>query len=194
MKWVFPDTSIQAGGYLIVWADEDTQQAGLHANFSLPASGGTLILSDADGYPMDRAVFGPQSTDISFGRYPNGVGPYMLMDPTFGVANDSGVGVVENPEAVIVRLSARAFPNPFARSTAVSYTLPSRGRVSVRVFDATGRLVTTLVNGEQPIGNHRVSFSSVERAASAGIYFVQVAAQREVGERVAESFKLVRIR
>ena len=31
----FPDTTISAKGYLIVWADNDEDQQGLHANFKV---------------------------------------------------------------------------------------------------------------------------------------------------------------
>jgi len=41
--WQFPDTIIAAKSYLIIWADGDTQQQGLHANFKLSASGETLV-------------------------------------------------------------------------------------------------------------------------------------------------------
>ena len=194
VKWVFPDTALAAGQYLIVWADADTEQAGLHANFVLPKPGATVVFSDADGHPIDRVVFGPQSSDVSFGRYPNGAGSFRLMNPTFGAANDSGVGVAESPAASVARLSARAFPNPFIRSSAISYTMPARGRVSVRVFDSAGRLVTALVNAEQGVGVHSVRFSSFGCAASVGVYFAQVAIQPEVGEGLTESVKLVRTR
>jgi spore coat protein CotH len=194
LKWEFPDTSLGAGQYLIVWADEDTEQTGLHANFTLPKSGGTVILSDADGHPIDRVVFGPQSSDISFGRHPNGTGSYRLMNPTFGAANDSGVGVAESPEPFAARMSARAFPNPFMRSTAINYTMPQPGKVTVRVFDAAGRLAATLVNADQSVGVHSVRFSSSRCTASAGVYFAQVAIRPEVGEQLTESVKLVRTR
>jgi hypothetical protein len=194
LKWEFPDTSIPAGQYLIVWADEDTGQAGLHANFTLRKSGGTVVFSDADGYPMDRVVFGPQSADISFGRYPNGTGRFMLMDPTFGAVNDSGVGVTGTPEPITARLSARAFPNPFAYSTAISYNVSAAGRVRVQVFDAAGRLVTTLVSGEQGSGTYRALFSCPDRSTAGGVYFARVALQPETGAGLTESVKLVRAR
>ena len=37
-KWQIPaETTIPAGGYLLIWADDDTGDAGLHANFKLDA-------------------------------------------------------------------------------------------------------------------------------------------------------------
>jgi hypothetical protein len=193
-KWVFPDTSLAAGQYLIVWADADTEQAGLHANFVLPKSGVAVVFSDADGHPIDRVVLGPQSSDISFGRYPNGTGSYRRMNPTFGVSNDSGVGVAESPEPFVARLSARAFPNPFMRSTAISYTMPQSGKVTVRVFDAAGRLAATLFNGEQAAGRHAVSFSLPSGARPCGVYFARLAVAAADGAGSFESVKLVRAR
>jgi len=45
-KWMFPDTTIFAGDYLVGWADKDEDQEGLHADIKLSASGETIVLSD----------------------------------------------------------------------------------------------------------------------------------------------------
>jgi len=53
-KWQFPEnTVIQPGGYLVVWADEDSGQAGLHASFKLSQSGERLIFSDQSLITLD---------------------------------------------------------------------------------------------------------------------------------------------
>ena len=76
-KWRFPDgnpalTTIPAGGYLLIWADNDTVDAGLHANFKLDAAGEQIALFDSDGSTLiDSIVFTDQTTDISFGRFPD---------------------------------------------------------------------------------------------------------------------------
>jgi len=71
-KWTFPDTSISPYGYLLIWADEDGEQDGLHASFKLSASGEEIILSQPDLTVVDEIVYGAQDTDISYGRYPDG--------------------------------------------------------------------------------------------------------------------------
>jgi hypothetical protein len=87
-KWTFPDTSIAAEGYLIVWADEDGTQVGLHANFALSKSGGeAVILSDAELNIVDSVSFGTQTTDVSAGRCPNGAGVFQTMTPSFSLTN-----------------------------------------------------------------------------------------------------------
>ncbi|MHC4587478.1 MAG: chitobiase/beta-hexosaminidase C-terminal domain-containing protein, partial [Planctomycetota bacterium] len=76
-KWRIPDgnpaaTTIDAGSYLLIWADNDITDAGLHTNFKLDAGGEQIALFDSDGDTLiDSVVFGEQSGDISSGRYPD---------------------------------------------------------------------------------------------------------------------------
>src|SRR3954463_12901430 len=73
-KWQFPDTSIPANGYLIVFAsDKNRAIAGseLHTNFHLDRNGETLLLVNPDGATIEsQMVFGEQEEDISFGPDP----------------------------------------------------------------------------------------------------------------------------
>ena len=81
-KWRVPtNTLISAGGFLLVWADKDTNQnsiAGgtnvdLHADFNLSGGGEAIGLFAPDGAtPVATVAFGPQSQNISQGRFPNG--------------------------------------------------------------------------------------------------------------------------
>ncbi|MGB2861904.1 MAG: lamin tail domain-containing protein [Sedimentisphaerales bacterium] len=77
-KWQVPGnnpsaTTIAAGGYLVIWADNDTADTGLHASFKLDADGEQISLFDRDGITLiDNITFPSQTTDISYGRYPDG--------------------------------------------------------------------------------------------------------------------------
>ena len=52
------------------------------------------------------------------------------------------------------------YPNPFNPSTTFSFTLPLDKQVSVRVYDMTGRLIRTLINGEHFVqGTHSVTWN-----------------------------------
>ena len=54
------------------------------------------------------------------------------------------------------------YPNPFNPSTTFSFTLPLDKRVSVRVYDMTGRLVRTLINDEYYAeGTHSVVWNGL---------------------------------
>lgn len=93
--WTFPDTVIEAGDFLLVWADGDENQDGLHANFRLNASGEALYFSSPDTVIIDEVTFGNTSTDVSIGRYPNGNGEFREMIPTPG-----GMNRPERPDSV----------------------------------------------------------------------------------------------
>ena len=104
-KWRIPSgnpalTTIPARGYLLIWADGDTDDSGLHASFQLGAEGDEIGLLAADGRTLIDAVqFGRQRTDISFGRSPDGSddwGPMIAATP--GRTNGSVYpGVVSDP-------------------------------------------------------------------------------------------------
>ncbi|QQS35351.1 MAG: CotH kinase family protein [Ignavibacteriales bacterium] len=86
--WQFPDsTTIAPNGYLIVWADEDSGQTGLHANFKLSADGEHIRFSNIDVSVLDTITFGAQSTNLSMMRIPNGTGNFVQGAPTFNSVN-----------------------------------------------------------------------------------------------------------
>ncbi len=67
-------------------------------------------------------------------------------------------------------------PNPFNQTTQFSYDLPHPSTVHLIVFDALGRAVRTLVDGEQAPGVHRQAWDGRDdtgHAVSAGVYFVR---------------------
>jgi hypothetical protein len=87
-KWRFPNgTTIAGKGYLIVWADNDLDQQGLHASFRLSADGEEVVLVSPDLTILDKVVFGPQIEDVSYARFPNGTGEFSLGAPTFNAEN-----------------------------------------------------------------------------------------------------------
>ena len=51
-------------------------------------------------------------------------------------------------------------PNPFASNTAIRFTLPEAGLVSLRVFDATGREVGVVTSGTYQAGSYSTSFNA----------------------------------
>lgn len=60
------------------------------------------------------------------------------------------------------------YPNPFNPSTTITYAVPEKEIVSVKVFDILGQVVETLVNEEQSPGTYTVKFEG--GALSSGLY------------------------
>jgi hypothetical protein len=80
-------------------------------------------------------------------------------------------------DAAPLRLSVVAAPNPFNPSTTIRYELPSPGHVSMRIYDATGGLVRTLVSGHQPPGRYRAVWEGRNDAGQhvgSGVYFCRL--------------------
>ena len=85
----------------------------------------------------------------------------------------SGVG--GTPKSYV--LSVSNYPNPFNPRTTVSYTVPSRGVVSVVVYDARGARVTTLFKGERAAGAYSVDWdgrTDDAAVAASGVYFARI--------------------
>ena len=64
------------------------------------------------------------------------------------------------------------YPNPFNPSTVISYQLPANSQVTLKVYDAIGREVATLVNEVKEAGNYSVTFDASR--FSSGIYFARL--------------------
>jgi len=89
LKWQLPTgTSISANGYLIVWADKDTTQSGLHSNFKLSSLGETVLLLKPDHTIIDKVEYPGQTLQLSYSRRPNGTGSFIWQAPTFNASND----------------------------------------------------------------------------------------------------------
>ncbi len=67
----------------------------------------------------------------------------------------SSTGAGDGTPARFATLSQNA-PNPFNPSTAIRYSLPQAGTVSLRIYDVRGRQVRSLVEGAQDAGDHVV--------------------------------------
>lgn len=135
-KWSIGDTFLLPDSYLIVWADSDVDQVGLHANFKLSSSGEHVFLTDAKGELVDEANFGAQVQDVSWGRYPNGTGQFVFLEPTIGSYNSEIVTPL-NPDVPLPEVVI--FPNP--AHNRVTVKSDPDAYVEVRVMDLFGRPV-----------------------------------------------------
>ncbi len=86
-------------------------------------------------------------------------------------AGDSG----DNPPLFL----SQCYPNPFNPSTTIRFSLDSSRQVSLKIFDISGRLIRTLVDGRQKSGEHIEIWNGTDsqgnRVAS-GVYFYRLEA------------------
>ena len=166
-KWAFPSgTSITGGGYLIVWADEDEDQAGLHADFKISAGGETILLSDASGTIIDEIVFGEQETDLSFGRFANGTGDFQSMVPTFNAMNSD----VSSTTPAFAKTQVAVYPNPVRETLTVEFPDGLTSTTTLRVYNGIGQVVH-----QQQLGNKDSRFEMSVYSLTNGMYTIQLA-------------------
>ncbi len=85
------------------------------------------------------------------------------------------------------KLGLRNYPEPFNPTTTIAYRLRNDGRVRVRIFDFEGRLVHTLLDGEQSAGANKVVWDGTTmagRSAPSGVYFYRVDASGQAESRM----------
>jgi len=76
---------------------------------------------------------------------------------------------VDNANTAVKEYGIDNYPNPFNPTTTIAYQLPKDGRVTIKIFDAIGREVVTLVDEFKPSGIYSVQFDASHLAS--GIYF-----------------------
>ena len=134
-----------------------------HANFNLNKDSGLLLLSNSTQL-LDSISFFNQTTNISFGRYPNGTGSFIPMNTSFGYINNNdplSVIQVEQPSHPVLLY----YPNP---SDATLY-LTFEGVRDISITDLTGRVLYHKT--------HTTSFSVATADWHEGIYILHAGKQ-----------------
>ncbi len=180
-RWAFPDTTLAAGQYMIVWCDSDPQDGPLHTNFKLSGGGeaiGLYSVVDEVVMAVDDYTFGPQVLDISEGRAIDGRHGWEFFDiPSPGAANNA---LTDTPLPMIHTTGLLPnFPNPFNPSTTIVFALENPAQVHLAVHDLRGHLVALLVQDWQQAGRHEVVWSGGNlqgSPAASGVYLIRLQA------------------
>lgn len=177
--WALPDTTMQAGAFLLIWADDDEEDGPLHTNFKLSKDGESVgLFQDIDGtfIAMDTLRFGPQTDDISYGRRPDGGSEWVFYNPpTPGATNSSSTDLDRTISTIpqITRIIGN-YPNPFNPTTEITYEIARTTDIGLSVFDLLGRRVELLVKGKKQPGTYRIQFDGGSLAS--GVYILRLEA------------------
>jgi hypothetical protein len=99
----------------------------------------------------------------------------------------TGIPKLHNQKNPIGHSLDQNYPNPFNPATIISYSIPKFSFVSIKIHDALGKEITTLVNEEKQPGNYEVKFYGSN--LSSGVYYYQMKAGKFV-----ETKKLILIK
>jgi photosystem II stability/assembly factor-like uncharacterized protein len=84
---------------------------------------------------------------------------------------------VENHEAIAKNFKLEQnYPNPFNPSTTIEYIISKQGEVELKIYDALGKEISTLINENKPPGIYTVTFdaSEIGKKLSSGIYIYKL--------------------
>ncbi len=160
LKWILPDVTISADGYLVIFASgKDRNIAGseLHTNFKLSGSGEYLVLYNSSGVVVSEfdPAFPEQIADYSFGFYEDNY--IEFSDPTPGEDNGLSSGtVLPAPE---FNVKHGLFDSPFSLSMSSSIG-------TADIFYTTDGSFPSESNGTLYSSPLSISTTSVIRAVS----------------------------
>jgi uncharacterized protein YkwD len=158
-----------------------------------PGTGGTLIGHDAvdaiiKTSESENAVITWNTTGVSAGAHD----VWVKVDPEnhFSETNENnnsahktlGVAVEESHEPVTPRVSLDVIsPSYGNRQIEITYCVNSLSYCALRIFDSSGQLVSTLVDGEKEPGSHKAYWNGKSRSGNgtiAGVYFCRLACKQ----------------
>jgi hypothetical protein len=159
-----PDTAIQPGERLMVWADGQTLQQGAHANFELDSAGGTVTLATPYGDVFETVEYGPQSPDTSLARDSAGTGDFVAAEPTFDSANEQfGTGLTSTKAPAL-----NLYPNPVQDQLTIE---AEEASFRLQVINTKGQVVqqqrvldskATISLGQQPTGLYLIRMQGLD--------------------------------
>lgn len=198
-------TVVPAGGFLLVWADGEVGQTDVakgwfHVGFSLARGGEAVGLFAPDGSPVDGFAFGPQTNNVSLGRYPDGPGNDLIPieGPTPAAFNAVPGGnmpprfqpiaaqAATEDQRWTLRVQAT---DPDAGQT-VRYELAADAPAGVEIDPGTGTLTWTPSEAQGPgsfaLGVRAIDSGSPPRSSTARVLVNVAEANRPpMGEAVA---------
>lgn len=187
---------INPGEYLVLGRNADAMINGgytadyEYSGFQLSNSADEIVIRDGESRPVDKIVYTSSfpfssgasmylknmeydnalDTSWAMSETPYGIGdfgtPGGAWDDTLSTINDNGIGL---PNEFVLY---PAYPNPFNPTTTIQFSVETQHAVSLHIFDITGRLVKTVVNGKLVSGEHIVKWNASNQPS--GMYFVKL--------------------
>ena len=137
--WRFPeDATIPANDYLIIWADRDVNEEGLHTDFKLSKTQGELYLSFENGEIIDEVIFIDQETNVGYARVPNGTGQFDKQLATFNASNNPTTTNVDDQN---IALDWSIYPNPTQGSKTINVQFSEGTYSEIQIIDLYGRVM-----------------------------------------------------
>ena len=146
------------------------EKSSINANFYAP--NGTLTVSENAnfiGSLIANDVIIGENAKITLGT--TFTGELLKINAAFDFQEEMSSIEVPNIFALF-----QNYPNPFNPSTQISYSIPQKSFVNLKVYDLLGKEISQLINEEKEAGSYEVNFDA--STLSSGVYFYQIESWR----------------
>ncbi len=96
--------------------------------------------------------------------------------------DSSFVGIEEHDSRFAIHdLRLESYPNPVRGNASIKYTVPTTAKLNIKVYDITGKLVTTLVDRSHKPGTYTINWNGMDyrgREVPGGIYFYRLTSDK----------------
>ncbi len=137
-----------------------------------------LELNDAANYYTAPTIWDVDNDGIleclvSKFNYPNFTQNYLI---AYNTGISTSVATSSEAEKINFELMQN-FPNPFNPTTNIQFNIEQPGNVNLKIYDITGKEVTTLINEEMNAGSHEVLWNGTDynnNKVASGVYFYRL--------------------
>lgn len=154
------------------WYGESGNNPSSNVNYWVPQVG-SPALTGADFSNPNLAGFDVTTYVGAFGDNNNWILGWSNFNPQWYNPTPIGISQISEvvPDAFVL---SQNFPNPFNPETKIQFSIPASEFVTLKVFDATGREITELVNQTLTVGTYEFSFNAAR--LTSGVYFYTLTA------------------
>ncbi len=141
--------------------------------------------SDISGFTLDGATLVGAAADTFLTDADPGIGTWYYVVVAQDIHDNEGepsneaTARVDDPSIPMVYALRGNYPNPFNPVTTIEFDLPEPADMTLEVFDVTGRLVRTLVEGHETAGRKQALWDGRDEHGSrvaSGVYYCRMAA------------------
>lgn len=161
-QWRLPDTLILSKSYFMVGLNNSHAQDSVNADFSIQLNDGKLFMTYQDGKIIDSVSYYQFPVNQSIGRYPNGLGTLLMMNPTYSSYNS-----IPSSERTTLIL----YPNPTAGQ--LHYEINTQNTtLTIELFNA---LSQSVFSNEYYVNNSSTAFYNTMDLSNLakGVYFLK---------------------
>ena len=178
----YPNTNVTIGGeQTVTWDVAGTTAAPVscaNVNILLSTDGGNswpTVLANNTANDGSELITLP-AIDNSTARIKiEAVGNIFFDISNVNFTITSTIGIQNISETALEFALSQNYPNPFNPYTMINYGIPKKSAVTLKVYDVTGRLVSTLIdNLIQTEGSYRFEFDATDLPS--GVYYYMITA------------------